>query len=71
MTRYDTSIDPLYRVGTLAEACQAWGLDRKTVIWAYWRHEISMRKSMGTWIVDLTDMITRFGDPKYQIRDDT
>lgn len=70
MTRYELTLKPLYRIGTLAEACEAWGLDRKTVIWAYWRGEVAMRKSVGTWIVDFSDMMIRFGDPIYHIRDD-
>lgn len=68
---YHPDNDILLRIGTLAEVCEVWHLDRKTVIWAYWRGEVAMRKSAGTWIVALPDMLVRFGNPPGQIRDDS
>lgn len=70
MHYYTTEIDPIFRIGTLAEACELWKLDRKTITWAYWRGEVTMRKSAGTWIVDFADMVVRFGEPKGRMRDD-
>jgi hypothetical protein len=49
---------------TLAEACERWGLDRKTIIWAYWNDRVSMKKSSRIWLVYVPDLFANFGDPE-------
>jgi hypothetical protein len=61
----DIDTPALLLVASLAEAASVWGLDRKTIIWAYWRSEVDMRKSGGTWLVSLSDMIERYGPPPF------
>jgi len=58
------SQDPLKQVTTLSEAAEMWSIDRKTIIWAYWRSNVRMRKACGVWLVDMQSMIDVFGQPK-------
>jgi len=62
------TIDPRITWVTLAEAKQAWEIaSSSTIAWAYWNQKILMRKSMGTWIVYVPDMVNHFGMPKISL----
>lgn len=53
---------------TLTEACDVWEIGSKsTVIWAFWRQAVLMRKSAGVWMVLVSDMRLHFGEPKKPI----
>ncbi len=55
--------EPLNQVVTLAEASKMWNLARTTIMWQYWYGFVVMRKSVGTWLVDLNSMNKVYGPP--------
>jgi len=55
---------PVNHVTTLAEAVKHWEISRSSIIWAYWNSSVVMRKSEGTWLVEVESLIEEFGKPK-------
>lgn len=52
----------------MAEAKSAWHIKAKeTIIWAYWKNKVLLRKSGRIWTVRVADMIKHFGNPKEPI----
>lgn len=58
-------LSTLESVLTLAEASRRWGLDRKTIIWAYWKGWLEMRQSASTWLVEYESMLRVYGQPRH------
>ena len=63
--------NPLDEVATLAEVCRVWEKHRTSVIWQYWNGYLKMKKSGGTWLVELESMRSIYGHevPEKSIRE--